>query len=371
MTDTARETAFVYVSNNQSNDITIFGMHPLTGELRDKGKIALGGSAMPLVASPNGRFLYAEYHDGKEFLVASMAVDPQTGGLDMLSIVPLPANMVYLAVDATGRFLLGASYHGDVISVNPIGPEGFVQAEPVCMMKAGRHAHAIKVDPSNRFAYVPYLGNDYMTQLLFDEKTGNLTENTPAAAVATHNSGPRHFCFSPNGRYIYVLNEMSGTVACFVMDRMTGTIQEQGSASIVPPGVAMDHGFANYYSSANIAKRAANPEMNSGNPKIWSADIHMTPNGRFVYASERATSIISYFAADTATGKLTYVDSIKTEKQPRSFKIDSKGRFLVVAGEKSNQISVYAINQNNGGLEPRGQYPVGTNPGWVEIVTVR
>ena len=101
---------------------------------------------------------------------------------------------------------------------------------------------------------------------------------------------------------------------------------------------------------------------------IWAADLHLTPNGRFLYASERTTSTLGAFRVDGASGKLTYLGSTPTEKQPRGFAIDPSGRFVVVSGEKSDTLSSYAIDAESGALKPVGRYPTGKGANWVEIV---
>ena len=102
---------------------------------------------------------------------------------------------------------------------------------------------------------------------------------------------------------------------------------------------------------------------------IWAADLHLTPNGRFLYASERTSGTLALFNVDAGTGQLTYVGSTPTEKQPRGFAIDSSGRYLVASGEKSNTISIYSIDQASGALRPLQQYPGGKGGNWVEIVS--
>ncbi|KMT63645.1 beta-propeller fold lactonase family protein, partial [Catenovulum maritimum] len=98
--------------------------------------------------------------------------------------------------------------------------------------------------------------------------------------------------------------------------------------------------------------------------------IHITPNGDYVYASERNSSSLSAFRVDPETGKLTYIDSFETDTQPRGFSIDPSGQFLISAGQVSNTISVYKIEQNTGRLTSRKTYPVGENPNWVEIINL-
>jgi 6-phosphogluconolactonase len=102
---------------------------------------------------------------------------------------------------------------------------------------------------------------------------------------------------------------------------------------------------------------------------IWASDLHVTPNGRFLYAAERTGSSIGGFSVDSATGKLTYLGSTPTEKQPRGFQIDSTGRFMVVSGEKSDTLSAYSIDPSSGALKLIGKYPTGKGSNWVEIVS--
>jgi 6-phosphogluconolactonase len=102
--------------------------------------------------------------------------------------------------------------------------------------------------------------------------------------------------------------------------------------------------------------------------KPWAADIHLTPDGRFLFASERTSSTLAGFRVDAATGQLTAIGSVPTEKQPRGFAIDPSGRFLAAVGELSDGMTVYAIDQTSGVLSKQASYPVGKKPNWVEFV---
>jgi 6-phosphogluconolactonase len=101
---------------------------------------------------------------------------------------------------------------------------------------------------------------------------------------------------------------------------------------------------------------------------IWASDLHVTPDGQFLYAAERTSSSIGAFRVDPATGKLTYLSSTPTEKQPRGFRIDPKGRHMVVSGEKSDTISVFEIDGASGALRLLQKCPTGKGSNWVEIV---
>ena len=110
------------------------------------------------------------------------------------------------------------------------------------------------------------------------------------------------------------------------------------------------------------------PSSRNTDNDIWAADLHLTPDGKFLYASERTSSTLAAFSVDGASGKLTYLGSTPTERQPRGFAIDPKGKFLVASGEKSDTISAYTIDAASGALKLVGKYPAGKGANWVEIV---
>jgi 6-phosphogluconolactonase len=360
----ARAETFVYVSNAEDSNISIFRMDRESGALQAAGRAEAGKTVMPMAVSPDRRRLYAAVRSAP-FSVITYAIAPDSGQLTRLSTVPLPESMPYISVDHTGRFLFGASYGGDMVSVTPLGPDGFAQGEPTQVIRTGRHAHAVLADPSNRYVFATNLGNDQILQFVFDERTGQLTPNRPAAVMAPPGAGPRHFVFAPNNRFVFALNELSGTVTTYAFDPASGLLAQQGSVSAVPRDAKLEPGSARPPVVAGAAGQVEDK------PTVWAADLQVTPDGRFLYASERTTSTLARFAVDTITGKLSYLDSTPTETQPRGFRIDSQGRFLVTSGEKSDQISVYAIDPANGALRLLQRYPVGRGANWVNIVETR
>ena len=350
---------FVYVSCADDGEIAILEMNLENGDLRLIGKAKAGKIVMPMAVSPDRRFLYASIRS-LPFSVASYAIDSNKGELTHLSTVPLPDNTAHISTDRTGRFLFAASYTGHKVSVNPIGWRGFVQPDPIQVMMTGRNAHAILPDPSNRFVYVPNLGSDQVMQLIFDEKSGILTPNKPPAVYTKLGAGPRHFDFSPNNRFVYVLNELNGTVNAYAFDNQTGLLSEIQSVSALPPDSKLPPGIP----AAGIGPTTKSVERE----EIKCADIHITPDGRFLFASERTTSTLAAFAVDSATGKMRYIKSFETEKQPRGFHIDPRGNFLIAAGQKTEHCSVHRIDRVTGELQRLKRYQVGKNPNWIEIV---
>lgn len=352
----ALAATFVYVSNAEDGDIGAYRMLD-SGELQAGARAKAASVVMPMAVSPDRRFLYAASRS-KPYTVHVYSIDRGTGALTLASTSPLAESFPYISLDKTGRFLLGASYGGNVVSVNAVGSDGRVAAEPIQVIPVGRNAHSIRVDESNKFVYVPSLGSDAIFMFHFDEKTGKLSSNTPAVYLAKPVTGPRHFITSGDNKFVYLLSEMVGTVTTLAVDGKTGLLTEVSSVSGLPPDTKLAPG----------APRVGPPTRNLDND-IWAADIHMTPNGKFLYVSERTGNTLNAFGVDAANGKLTYLSSTPTERQPRGFAIDPKGRFLVATGEKSETISVYTIDQSSGALNFLNKYPTGKGANWVEIVS--
>src|ERR1700682_5900141 len=319
----ASAATFVYVSNADDGDIGVYRMLD-SGELQPGARAKAASVVMPMVVSPDRRFLYAASRS-KPYLVHVYSIDRGTGALTQLSSSPLAESFPYISLDKTGRFLFGASYGGHVISVNAVGSDGRVAAEPLQVTPVGRNAHSIRVDESNKFVYVPTLGSDAIFQFTFDAKTGKLSTNTPSVYMMKAMTGPRHFVMSSDNKYLYALSELLGTVTTFSVDGKTGLLTEVSSASGLPPDTKLGPGAPR----GAVGAPGGPPPRNTDND-IWAADIHMTPNGKFLYISERTGHVLAAFSVDSASGKLTYLSSTPTEKQPRGFTIDPKGGLLVV-----------------------------------------
>src|SRR5437762_3625980 len=354
MSGPALAATFVYISNAEDGDI---GMYTLNsdGSLQPGQRFKAEKIVMPMTVSPDKRFLIAAVRS-KPFSAYTYSIDSGTGALKLVGTGPLAESFPYISLDRSGRYLLGASYGANLVSVNPVGPDGRV-GPPLQTIPTARNAHAIRSDNTNRFVFVPHLGTDQIFQFLFDDRSGRLTANTPPVIQLKAGTGPRHLITSPDNRFVYLLNELTATVTTLALDGKTGTLKEVGSASALPPDSKLGPG----------APRPS-PGRNTDND-IWASDLHLTPNGKFLYAAERTSSSIGAFRVDAAAGSLAYLGSTPTEKQPRGFAIDSTGRIMVVSGEKSETITSYSIVQSNGSLVPVGKVPTGKGSNWVEIVS--
>jgi 6-phosphogluconolactonase len=352
----AMAATFVYVSNAEDGDI---GMYTLRsdGSLEPGKRFKAAKMVMPMSVSPDKRYLVAAVRS-KPFSAHTYTIDRASGALNVVGTGPLADSFPYIHHDRTGRFLLGASYGGHMVSVNPVGADGRI-GEPMQKIPTARNAHAIRTDNTNRFVFVPHLGTDQIFQFGFDEKTGRLAANTPPVLQLAAGTGPRHLITSPDNRFVYLLNELTATVTTLALDGKTGLLSEVDSVSALPSGSKLGPG----------APRGPNAPKRNRDNDIWASDLHMTPDGKFLYAAERTSSTIGVFRVDAATGKLAYLGSTPTEKQPRGFRIDPGGRFMVVSGEKSDTLSSYAIDPSSGALKRIGQYPTGKGSNWVEIVS--
>ncbi|XBS70308.1 beta-propeller fold lactonase family protein [Acerihabitans sp. KWT182] len=252
--------------------------------------------------------------------------------------------MAYISTDATGRYLFSASYGGNLLAVNPIGPDGLV-GNVQQVIPTGPMAHAIRNAPDNRYVFASVLGSDAWLRLKFDAKSGRLTEDKAPAYALPQKSGPRHFTFSPDHRFVYLIDELDGKLHVLAFNRHNDTVKPVQTVSIVPADFKGD--------------------------KPWGADVHLTPDGRYLFASERTSSTLAQFRVDRASGELQRTGTWPTEKQPRGFAIDPSGRYLLAVGQLSTQMSVYGIDKASGNLRSIGHYPVGKGPNWIETVTFK
>lgn len=353
---------FVYVTNANDGSIATFRM--LEGGALERGAtVEVANLVMPLAISPDRTILYAGVRS-EPFGVHSYAIDQETGALSQLSSAPLPDNMLYLSTDRTGQFLFSASNSGDLVAVNALGPDGAVSAKPIQVVETGDDAHAILIDGSNRFVFTPTLAANAVEQFTFDAATGHLAHNNPGTVSTGEAKGPRHFVISPDDRHVYVASQFLAEIIGFSIDPTTGRLTKIGDYDGLPDNTTLHPGVVRPPVSG---KGPLPPDPDA----IWAADIRITPDGRFVYLSERTTSKLIRFRRNPDSGALDYLGAVPTETRPRGFSIDDSGTYLVAAGEKSGHIAVYAIDREDGDLTKLGRYESGKGANWVEIVTTK
>ncbi|MDY0745773.1 beta-propeller fold lactonase family protein [Paucibacter sp. R3-3] len=317
----------VYVSNAESGDIAVLRLDD--GQLHPLQTVAAGGELMPM-ARCGERLYVARRSEPREALSFAIGAD---GTLTQIGAGPLPHSMAYIATDRSGRWLLSASYGGNLVAVNAIDEAGIVGAT-VQIVPTGPNAHAIQCDASNRQVLATSLGGGVLMRFDFDPASGRLSLRD---TVAPHTgASPRHFRFGADGRFVYLLGELDGMID--VLDAATlATLQ---TASLLTPDF-------------------------SGEP--WAADLQLTPDGRFLYASERRSSLLAGFRIDPASGLLGLIGHTPTEAQPRGFAITPDGGWLLSVGQRSERLRVFAIDAETGALQPTAEAPVGRGANWIEV----
>lgn len=332
-----------YVANADSRSISVLSLDQDSGAVALLQTVAVSGSVMPLAISPDKRFLFASLRS-VPFSVASFAVDAASGALTEVATSALPDSMASITVDPSGRWLLAASYGGHKVSVSPIGVGGVV-GPAVQVLATGLNAHCVVLGATGQHAYVTNLGSDQILQFNFDVNTGQLSALTaaPGALAMRQGAGPRHLVLHPKGQHAYVLNELDAGVDLLAVDANTGELtRREHWPSMLPASSA----------------------------KPWAADIHLTPDGRFLYTSERNTNTLAMWNVNASNGHLRLLGHVPTEQQPRGFAIDPSGRWLLAVGQASHAMTVYAIDAKTGHLRATSRLAVGKNPNWVEIVTL-
>jgi 6-phosphogluconolactonase len=357
---TAHAATFAYISSPVDGLISQYSLDENNGALKLISQTKAGDQVNPMALSPDGKTLYAALRV-KPFRVVAYDIDPRSGELKQASEAPLAESFAYLSTDRTGKLLMGASYGGNLISVQPIDanhrPGTDIKRYPT-----GPYAHSVRSDPSNRFVYAGNLGVDQVLQFKLDPTSGTLEPIGSGHVSVAAKTGPRHIAFAPGGKFIYVVGELSGTVHSFAIDPQTGALTAVAEASGITPEMKLVHG--------EIRNAGNNDLKDDPTPRIWAADLRVSPDGKLIYITERTTSSVSAFSTDPATGELKYLGNYPVqEKQPRNIAFSPNGRWLLVTGEKSAKVGSYAVGVN-GVLQRTGEAPSGDGALWIEVLTL-
>jgi 6-phosphogluconolactonase len=330
----------IYIANTDSQDISVFSLDELTQKTKLLQTYPVGGAVMPLALSADKHLLYAAIRS-EPYRVVVSAIDPATGKLSPHGSAALVDSMANIALDPGGRYLFAASYGGNKISMSRLDSNGIPETETQ-VLATGAHPHQITADPANHFIYVSLLGADRLGYFRMNSTTEKLQQMSKPAITFDSGSGPRHFVFSATGKFIYLLDELHANLHVLKRNIETGTASLLESHALLPED--WQH-------------------------KAWAADIHMTPNGKFLYASERNSNSVSGFSIKP-DGRLSVIGRWDTELQPRAFGISPDGNFLAAVGQKSHGMSLYSIHPDTGELKQVDRQPTGKNPGWVEMVSL-
>ena len=346
----AAQRSFVYIACAQQGVVVPCVLAP-DGTLEAGTPVAAAPMVMPMVASRDGRFLYAASR-AQPWQLLCYRIDAATGGLQLLGHSPLPDSMVQLAIDASARWLLAVSYGGHCLSVHAIGADGRVAASPAQHLGSGGRYPPALLCVAGGGVHVPHLGSDEVRAYRLDADAGRLVPQAGATAVLPAGTGPRHAAMSPDRRFAYVLGELDGSVSVWRCGPPGAAWQAVQSVASLPADAGLVPGTARAPAGAGSAGSADTSRA------IWCADLQVRPDGRFLYTSERTGSTLSCLEIDPGTGRLALRAVVPTEAQPRSFAIDPSGRWLVAGGERSATVSVHEIDPVHGTLGPRRRVPV-------------
>jgi 6-phosphogluconolactonase len=346
------------VANAQENTIYLYRLSPATGELLPLGAMKGGAQPTYLTMDAAHRHLYA-VSETQTYLgapgggVSALAIDPRTAVLTMLNQQPSTgASPCYISLDGTGKNALVANYSSGNLAVLPVRPDGQLappsatdQHQPPTGPHKNQdkpHAHSFLPAPDNRYVFSADLGTDKVYGYQLDVASGQLRPQAVPAFVTKPGAGPRHLTFHPNGRWAYLENELNSTVTALAYDAKAGTFREIETESTLPAGFAGD---------------------NSG------ADVHVSPDGRFLYTSNRGDNSLAVFSIAPADGRLALVQHVSTQgKTPRNFALDPSGRVLLVANQNSDNIFTYTVDKQTGKLTPTGKSVAVPSPMFVEVV---
>jgi len=320
----------------KSEGIYVYKFNSADGSIKEAGHIKTANPSFVTV-SPNEKFIYAVHEiasAGKGGEVAAFSFNKKNGELKFINQQLTGGDHpCYVEIDKTGKWIIVANYTSGSFSVLPVNADGSLGKATTTIQHTGSgkdtarqkgpHAHCAKLSADNKWLFVSDLGIDKVMIYSFNDVTGKLVPAKIPFARSTAGSGPRHFTFHPNNKFAYLVEEMSGTVVAFRYNN--GTLKKIQRISTLPVG---DTGL------------------------IGSGDIHVSADGKFLYASNRGreqSNTIAIFKIDIATGMLKTVGHQYTfGKIPRNFNFDPSGNFLLVANQESDEIVIFKVNKSTG-----------------------
>jgi len=326
----------------KSEGIYVYRFNSTNGTAKEVSHIKTSNPSF-LTISPNQKYVYAVNENadstGRGGGVSSFSFNKKTGILTQLNRQSSEGNHpCYISADKTGKWVIAGNYSSGNFAVLPVLKNGALGKAKKVVQHTGSgpdssrqrspHVHAVYLKDGNSELFVPDLGIDKIMTYRFDNKTGNITPTKTKFVEVPGGTGPRHIDFHPNGKYAYLMQELNSSV---------GVYKNMGAGQLV-----------------EIQSLFSLPLTYKG--PMSGADIHVSPDGRFLYCSNRdASHTIAIFSIDQSTGMITLVDhqSVLGEK-PRNFNFDPTGRFLLVGNQNSDEIVIFKRDIQTGLLTDTG-----------------
>ena len=283
-----------------------------------------------LKAGKMGKYLFAVSElgpkDGGNGFVHSFEIldDGSLKGISKISSGGLAP--CHIAIDRSGKFIFVSNYLGGIVMVYKINTDGSLEKSQELKLTNSdtAHAHSVKVSGDNRYAYVADLGNDKIWIYNFNRMEGKLEAHSQKFVSVSEGAGPRHLSIAKNGRFAYSINELNSSLSAF-------SIKENGGLELIQSISSLPESYRN---------------------KNSAADIHIHPEGNYLYASNRGHNSIAAFKIDQENGKLSLLDFIPVAGEtPRNFAISPYGRYLYAASQDTGNITTYKINPDTGKLK--------------------
>lgn len=330
----------VYTSSGKSDGIYVYDFNAKSGSVSYKGKSSGVVNPSYLAVSKDRTKVYSvSERGGGKGSISSFNFNSMSGELDFINSESSGGDgPCYVEVDDKGKYVFAANYSGGSLSAIPVNEDGSLNSGIQSIQHVGSsinkenqtkpHVHATVLSPDNRYLLATDLGTDKVYIYRFDARNEKpLSPANPPFINVTAGSGPRHLTFHPNGRYVYVINELDGSISVFKYK--DGTLEATQTITL------LGHGF---------------------NGIIEAADIHISPDGKFLYGSNREESNEIVIYSIQKDGKLKYSGRQSTlGKAPRNFAIDPTGTFLLVANQNTDEIVVFKRNKNTGSLQFTGK----------------
>lgn len=353
------QKSFLFIgtyTGSGSKGIYVYEFDPATGRLKHLSNTDSVINPSYLQPSRDGRFLYAvnETHGNNPGKVSAFAFNRQTGRLSLLNQQFTGGDdPCYITVDSKRRWVLVGNYSGGSVAVLPLAANGSLKPASQLIQHSGNsvhadrqekpHVHATVFSPDEQFVFTPDLGTDKVMVYRFNPGSSfPLSPASPSFAAAEAGSGPRHIVFHPNKQWAYLTEELSGTVSAFTYNN--------GKLSPI---------------------QRINTHDSSYSGAISGADIHVSPDGKFLYSSNRGDqNSIAIFSIQPVSGRLRLLGYQPTGGiTPRNFTIDPSGNYLLVANQDSDNIVVFRRHPNTGMLTATGQELSISKPVCLQMMT--